>query len=1297
MAGNGDLIDFEVIELHKENIQALPGGRSARALAQIYSPPLLGPHASPALMQDANSKERIVFERELASIDEVDDPLDVYDRYVKWTLNAYPSAQATPNSGLLSLLERATKAFQASPVYKNDPRYLKIWLHYIRFFSDAPREAFVFLSRQGIGEALALYYEEYAAWLENAGRWAQAEEIYKMGIEKEARPAERLMRKFGEFERRKDARPADADEPSSPALPTVRPALMAKLDPFAAPSAPAQQQPAASTSRKPKSSKMQVFSDDSEPARPESGASSKGWDNIGSIAERKKENAHAAKPWAGETLKTGKTNGGMPKMTVFKDASSKSASLPLPKHMSVSSGTKSAHDQQCVRNPKNGRLECVFVELEAVYPGTKSRPEEYCFEELRARRRGWLGKQWEREPRKRRVEPSNNISILGDFRATADEAMECAAFSPVHHAESPADVEPPTRSKQRGFEIFADEKPQIPPGAIAQHDPEHAKTASKRRGFQIFEDTPLVFAPALTIESPEKVLVETFSRTMALNDENDENASPLDDAKPSQAEIAKRMRHEERANRTRNIKVMGVKHIKNETKTIQINLNSPTGAAKVKRKKSVEKPTEPTMTINTKEAMDEVYDLFNAPLGAEDANNPTDADEGDSDDDYTTGDESTRTGQLSAPISEYGDETRNEIFGAQEEVQKPEDSATNGSGWSGYTGAKHAVSALDESVDAEPHNTPSVDEEVDELLSEEVVTPQEENFQTHRVPIPDEDYEPPSTQYRQQATMLPNHRLPFMTPIAEQTESSLGIGTSRSRDYFSHSKTPSRPKSGTSQLFEEDETPSSPFEEVTTDLAEVKYKVLQPVRTKTTKGTVSLGKGSAKSQLAAKSAPNTPIEVSKGPVIQELQCNPMDPALRESILNQLKPSLTLSEGYSQYSTTSNRTTEIKRYIKYLAKTSRSSTVADKTGTTICLPPTLTFPSSSTTYTIKRELGAGTFAPVYLVENSTAIEAAAAGSLSIGKQVHRKPLEALKMESPTSAWEFHILRLAHARLGLTRAAESIIRAHEMHLYRDECFLIIDYRSQGTLLDLVNLARADPSLSTSGSMDEVLVMFLTVELFRTVEALHAKAIIHGDLKGDNVLVRFDDPGQETDWSPTYFPSGAHGWTSKGISLIDYGRGVDMRHFRDDVGFIADWKTSEADCAEMRELRPWTYQIDYHGLAGIVHSMLFGKYMETFSEKGIGLGQAGTRTYRIKENLKRYWQVEIWGEVFAVLLNPLAHVGGEEGGKMPMLRGMRGLRNRMEEWLEGNCEKGIGLKGMVERMEKGIWERRRKSVKR
>ncbi|KAK1084601.1 protein kinase, partial [Friedmanniomyces endolithicus] len=158
MAGTGDLIDFEVIESHKENIVALPGGRSAKALAQLYSPPLLGANPSPASVQDAHAKGRAPYEKELASIDEADDPLEVYDRYVRWTLDTYPTPQ-TRQTQLLPLLERATKSLQSSSHYKNDPRYLKLWLHYIRLLSDAPRETFVYLARHGIGEGLALYYE----------------------------------------------------------------------------------------------------------------------------------------------------------------------------------------------------------------------------------------------------------------------------------------------------------------------------------------------------------------------------------------------------------------------------------------------------------------------------------------------------------------------------------------------------------------------------------------------------------------------------------------------------------------------------------------------------------------------------------------------------------------------------------------------------------------------------------------------------------------------------------------------------------------------------------------------------------------------------------------------------------------------------------------------------------------------------------------------------------------------------------------------------------------------------------
>lgn len=333
--GSDDLIDFEVIENQKENIQALPSGRSAKALAQLYTPPLSsasGQAPSPSQLQDAHAEARQEFEKELQQIDESDDPLDVYDRYVKWTLDAYPSAQNTPQSQLCPLLERATKAFQSSTHYRNDPRYLKLWLHYIRFFSDAPRETFAYLARHNIGDKLALYYEEFAAWLETAGRWTQADEVYSMGIDNEARPVERLVRKYAEFQHRFESRPQQNPEPTSPALPKVRPALAAKLDPFAtAPTDPQAQTRSsmggsATKSGKPK---LAIFSDGDEPPKPGSSGTSRGWDNIGSLADRKKENTTEARPWAGETLKVGKKNTGMQKMMIFKDEVS-STSPPKP-------------------------------------------------------------------------------------------------------------------------------------------------------------------------------------------------------------------------------------------------------------------------------------------------------------------------------------------------------------------------------------------------------------------------------------------------------------------------------------------------------------------------------------------------------------------------------------------------------------------------------------------------------------------------------------------------------------------------------------------------------------------------------------------------------------------------------------------------------------------------------------------------------------------------------------------------------------------------------------------------------
>ena len=145
-----------------------------------------------------------------------------------------------------------------------------------------------------------------------------------MGIEKEARPAPRLLRKFSEFQQRFSQRPDDNNEPSSPALPTVRPALAAKIDPYAAaaprdPQAPRPNSGVGGSTTKSGRQKLTIFSDaDSAAPAVTAGPDTKGWENIGSLADRKKENMIEPKPWVGETLKAGGKKSST-KIPVFKD------------------------------------------------------------------------------------------------------------------------------------------------------------------------------------------------------------------------------------------------------------------------------------------------------------------------------------------------------------------------------------------------------------------------------------------------------------------------------------------------------------------------------------------------------------------------------------------------------------------------------------------------------------------------------------------------------------------------------------------------------------------------------------------------------------------------------------------------------------------------------------------------------------------------------------------------------------------------------------------------------------------
>lgn len=166
------IVDCDVLEAAKENIQPLASGRRVTALSAIFSTP----HAQrESRLMAARTRHRINVE--VALDDEEDDPLEAYCRFVYWTVENYPQGHSA-ESGLLELLEEATRMLKddRDGKWRGDLRYLKLWVLYATYV-EKPAIIFKFCVVNEIGTSHALLYEEFATVLERAGRSAFSDSI----------------------------------------------------------------------------------------------------------------------------------------------------------------------------------------------------------------------------------------------------------------------------------------------------------------------------------------------------------------------------------------------------------------------------------------------------------------------------------------------------------------------------------------------------------------------------------------------------------------------------------------------------------------------------------------------------------------------------------------------------------------------------------------------------------------------------------------------------------------------------------------------------------------------------------------------------------------------------------------------------------------------------------------------------------------------------------------------------------------------------------------------------------------
>jgi len=195
-----NIIDFAEIEEVKENVQPLRSGRNPKDLAKQVKGLKAQPLSNTVSIFEEASKE---WEEKLAEYGG-EDPLEVWDEYIKWSQQNATSDKLAEQ--VIGLLQRCTRKFQATEQYKDDPRYLRIWIKYIDTVTD-PADIFEFLEANRIGTNLALFYTSWALVLElKKSMYAEAYQKLDQGLQRKAHPVEKVQNALKDFQHRMNQR-----------------------------------------------------------------------------------------------------------------------------------------------------------------------------------------------------------------------------------------------------------------------------------------------------------------------------------------------------------------------------------------------------------------------------------------------------------------------------------------------------------------------------------------------------------------------------------------------------------------------------------------------------------------------------------------------------------------------------------------------------------------------------------------------------------------------------------------------------------------------------------------------------------------------------------------------------------------------------------------------------------------------------------------------------------------------------------------------------------------------------------
>ncbi|KAJ4970735.1 hypothetical protein NE237_003834 [Protea cynaroides] len=98
-------------------------------------------------------------------------------------------------------LQKCAQTFEADRRYRNDLRYLRVWIQLLDFVDD-PRALLKTMAANRIGTKLALFYQAYALYYEKVKNFEEAEKVYRLGVQNLAEPANELQKSYEQLLRR---------------------------------------------------------------------------------------------------------------------------------------------------------------------------------------------------------------------------------------------------------------------------------------------------------------------------------------------------------------------------------------------------------------------------------------------------------------------------------------------------------------------------------------------------------------------------------------------------------------------------------------------------------------------------------------------------------------------------------------------------------------------------------------------------------------------------------------------------------------------------------------------------------------------------------------------------------------------------------------------------------------------------------------------------------------------------------------------------------------------------------------